>query len=224
MAMAPYVLVLASNAHEGAKYARRAKLTRGRYRVVSSASSIKGLRRAEVHILPGFRQRIDRHSILGALRWAQCQVKEVEMPARAEGPAKDQGDGMGEQMTIDEALAARREAFSQAMVDNALAALKSSPGPVEVLSASSIHEKLSAKLGRMQVVAQRYDRLRDAALEEPKVIPEVVALVVADDEPEAPIVKPNRRRTRCGDCETLHFKGEPCPVVETKAPAVIGFD
>lgn len=104
MAMAPYVLVLAKNTHQGAVYARRAKLQRGRYRVVASASAITGIKRAEVHILPEFHQRPDRHRILAELRYARCEFFDVEMPARATPPPVDQGDGMGEQLSIEDAL------------------------------------------------------------------------------------------------------------------------
>jgi hypothetical protein len=105
MAMATYVLVLARNTHQGAKYAQRAKLPRGRYRVVTSAASIRGLRRAECHIvLPGFDSRPDRHSILSELKWARCEFFTVELPDRETAPPVDQGDGMGEQLTIEDAM------------------------------------------------------------------------------------------------------------------------
>lgn len=104
MAMAPYVLVLARNSHQGATYAKRARLTRGRYRVVASASSIQGLRRAHVHILPDFDKRPDRHAILSVLRHAHCEFFTVDMPARLDSPPTDQGDGMGEQLTIEDAI------------------------------------------------------------------------------------------------------------------------
>ena len=80
MPIAPYVLVLAQTSHEGAKYVRRAELQRGRWRIAARASSIRGIRKAEVHCLPGFHKRPDRHSILGELRYAQCEWFDVEMP------------------------------------------------------------------------------------------------------------------------------------------------
>jgi hypothetical protein len=108
MAMAPYVIVLAKNSQEGAVYVRRAKLPRGRWRIAASAGSIRGLRKAQVHVLPSFNDRPDRHSILAELRYAKCDFIDVEMPARPVYPAKDQGDGMGEQLTIDDVLRDRR--------------------------------------------------------------------------------------------------------------------
>jgi hypothetical protein len=64
-------LVLAKSIPEANAYARLIDLPRSRYRAVRSAGAIKGIRNAEVHILPSFSTRPDRHSILGALRWAR---------------------------------------------------------------------------------------------------------------------------------------------------------
>lgn len=105
MAMAPFVVVLCENAREGNTYARRAGLQRGRYRVVASASSIRGLRVAHVHELPGFAKRRDRHAINAELRWTKGERIQVEMPPAIEAPPVDQGDGMGEQLTIEDAIA-----------------------------------------------------------------------------------------------------------------------
>lgn len=231
MPMAPYVLVLAKNTHEGAKYARRAKLTRGRYRVVSQASSIRGLRRAHVHILPGFHKRIDRHAIMAVLRHAQCEVFDVTMPERVDG-------AVGEQMTIDEALAARRADIVEVMAAERQRLADETGVPVAVLEtfeeegrrrgAAMREEREAAELARVATPVVDLVAPRVASEdEEPKVIPALVDLAkrVADedeedDEPVAPVVKKNRRRSMCSDCETLHFRDEACPVVAAKTPAV----
>jgi len=195
--MQPYVLVLAQTSHEGAKYVRRAKLPRGRWRIVAKASSIRGIRKAEVHCLPGFHKRPDRHSILGELRYANCEWRDVEMPPAEEAPAVDQGDGMGEQLTIEQALQ----------------------------EAGSYVEKVGPSERDLEV-AYRYDRLRDLAAEQPD--PPV------DDEEQAKYdaavsnmletPKPKRRR-KCADCGTLHFKDEDCVrtdgVEEAPVPPVV---
>lgn len=77
-----YVIVLARTPQEGSTYAKRAKLPRGRYRVATSASTIRGLRVAEVHELPSFAQRPDRHAVEAELRFARGPRKQVEMPER----------------------------------------------------------------------------------------------------------------------------------------------
>jgi hypothetical protein len=98
-----FVLVLAKSAQQAATYARRCGFTAGRYRAVASASSIRGIQVADAHILPEFYDRRDSHAILSEIRWARDVPKmHVAMPPAAEAPAKDQGDGMGEQLSIDD--------------------------------------------------------------------------------------------------------------------------
>lgn len=75
-----YVIVLCGNPQEGNRYAKRAKLPVGRYRVATRAGSIKGLRVAEVHELPSFASRPDKHAIEAVLRYAKCERLQVEMP------------------------------------------------------------------------------------------------------------------------------------------------
>lgn len=64
-------IVLAGTAMEAAAHAQRHRLPKGRWRYAVKASSIRGLRVAEVHILPGFLKRLDRHKIIGELRYAR---------------------------------------------------------------------------------------------------------------------------------------------------------
>lgn len=141
----PYVIVLAGNTREGRRYAKLAGLPKGRHRVVFSAKQIRRLRYAEIHELPSFKRRPDRHGINAALRYTKGERKLVEMPVDVEQdprgpltarqlevayrfntlrdldadeqmspnddieqmspngdiPPKDQGDGLGPQLTID---------------------------------------------------------------------------------------------------------------------------
>lgn len=193
MSMQPYVLVLAQTSHEGSKYVRRAKLPRGRWRIVARASSIQGIRKAEVHCLPGFHKRPDKHSILGVLRYAQCEWKDVEMPPREVPDAVDQGDGMGEQLTIEEALV-----------------LDDRPKPGEVLAPEEIAEleqHLEPEGWEPPEVLNAEQILRLAAGESGADVaptPEPVEDDIAQERPA------NKRRRKCADCSTLHFKDEPC--------------
>lgn len=105
MSMQPYVVILAGTVQEGRTYARRKGLVLSRCRVVANASSVRGLRSAEIHELPSFSKRLDRHSINAQLRYVKGNGRIlVEMPPPIEAPPVDQGDGMGEQLTIDDAL------------------------------------------------------------------------------------------------------------------------
>lgn len=67
----PQTLILAKSTTEANRYAKVAGLDRFTYRAVRSAGSIRGVRHAEVHLLTSFLKRLDRHAILGALRWAR---------------------------------------------------------------------------------------------------------------------------------------------------------
>lgn len=75
-----YVIILAKTPQEGSTYAKRARLPKGGYRVATRASAIKGLRVAEIHELPSFRLRVDRHAIDAALRYTRGKRLQVEMP------------------------------------------------------------------------------------------------------------------------------------------------
>lgn len=81
MKQQPYIIVLAGNTREGRRYAKLAGLPKGRHRVVYSAKQIRHLRSAEVHELPSFKRRPDRHAINAALRYTRGERRSVEMPA-----------------------------------------------------------------------------------------------------------------------------------------------
>jgi hypothetical protein len=77
-----YVIVLGANPQESHRYARRAGIPARNYRAPSSAASLKGLRSADVHLLPSFERRPDRHAIRAALRYVpDLRWIDVEMPA-----------------------------------------------------------------------------------------------------------------------------------------------
>jgi hypothetical protein len=67
----PQTLVLAKSITEANQYAKAVGLQRFTYRAVRNAGSIRGVRHAEVHLLSSFLRRLDRHAIMGALRWAR---------------------------------------------------------------------------------------------------------------------------------------------------------
>jgi hypothetical protein len=105
VARSRYILILAKNAKQAVTYAKRAGLPNFSYRCVASAGSVTGITSADVHILPEFHTRPDRHRIFAALRYSRdIDYYDVEMPDLLEAPAVDQGDGMGEQLSIDDVL------------------------------------------------------------------------------------------------------------------------
>lgn len=68
-----YTIVLADTIHEANSYARRVGLRRGAFRFPVSAAAIRGLRVAEIHELPSFSRRRDRHAINAELRYSRGQ-------------------------------------------------------------------------------------------------------------------------------------------------------
>jgi hypothetical protein len=100
------IVVLAKNTAEANVYARRAGLPRFTYTCPAGRGSVQGLRDVDVHILPGFRKRPDQHAIMAGLRHgAGNTFQRVEMPEPKQAPPVDQGDGMGEQLTLDDLAA-----------------------------------------------------------------------------------------------------------------------
>jgi hypothetical protein len=72
-----YVVILANTTGEAMTYAQAKKLPRGGFRYAARASTVKGLRVAEIHILPGFARRPDRFAIKAALRYTRAKYVEV---------------------------------------------------------------------------------------------------------------------------------------------------
>lgn len=236
--MQPYVLVLAQTSHEGAKYVRRAKLPRGRWRVVAKASSIRGIRKADVHCLPGFHKRPDRHAILGELRYAQCQWFDVEMPPPGEAPARDQGDGMGQQLTIEDVIAREdgprftRPGLVVVEPDLEPVGYDGQGAPLYEYQLGDRGDDLSGRWSDgvyTRVIAERYNRVRDALNGEIDALIELEN--VADDSRMTDVIVDKvefnqdsvemlegtpkaRRRRKCADCGTLHFKDEPCTRID----------
>jgi hypothetical protein len=210
MAMAPYVIVLAKNSQEAAKYAKRAKLTRGRYRLVASAGSIHGLRRAQIHRLPSFDQRPDKHRILAELRHGKHEFHNVTMPPRAEAKVVDQGDGMGQQLTIDDALASAAIIEQHGDVVQAAATLADRPEVDELAQASAEHD--AAMIDALERHVER-DQSQDVNVEAEQPIVELGIAPGDLLEPEKVNDElKNRRRTKCKKCLQLHLKDAPCPV------------
>lgn len=136
--MARITLILAKSITEANDYARLAGLERFSYRAVRSAGAIKGVRNAEVHVLPTFTERLDRHAILAALQWARTLEVFYVDPEDLKTPL------------TEEELEAARLAAEAAEAERR--AQETGTGPTE----------------REIEVAYRYHALREAALAEPE--------------------------------------------------------
>lgn len=95
-------LILARTMGDAHAYARgELGLTRGRYQIVTSPSTISGRRGSDLYLVPGHEKRHDRFAIRGALRYTRLNVIDVAK-LRAEAP-EEQPDGLtptGVQLTL----------------------------------------------------------------------------------------------------------------------------
>ena len=66
-----YTVILANTMRQAMEHAKQEKLPKGRFRYAAHPSSIHGLRTANVHVLPEFGKRRDKHAILAKLRYAK---------------------------------------------------------------------------------------------------------------------------------------------------------
>ncbi len=115
--MARATLILAKNISEANAYAKLAGLQRFTYRAVRSAGAIRGVRNAEVHILPSFLRRVDRHAILATLAWAKTLEVYYVDPADLEEETR--GDLTDRQLEVAYRYDALRDAALRAAADDA---------------------------------------------------------------------------------------------------------
>lgn len=66
-----YVVILANNLAEANRHVKRQGLRRGTYRFAARAATVRKLRVGEIHVLPGFRKRFDKHAILNEVRFTR---------------------------------------------------------------------------------------------------------------------------------------------------------
>lgn len=209
----PYVIVLTDKPNEANTYAKRAGLRRGQYRYPTSASSIRGIRVAEIHELPSFSQRRDRHAIDAELRYARGERKLVQMP---EAAPVDQGDGFGEQLTIDQISGSTIERGKIGAV--ALIRKSIEPNPVvnhdgpyveefkTVLEPEGWEPPESLNALQILALAGNTDSTKSGA--------DVLAeLEESQGEDVATTTEKKRRRSRCRGCGELDFaETHSCPV------------
>lgn len=175
------ILILASSTTEANRYAKLVELPRFSYRYVARAGTIHGnLRRAEVHVLPSFLERRDRHRVLSALQWTHCEVFYCDPAdfARPEGytaPITDALEHQGinpatpaEWSGIEEQKQADWEAFAeeQQLVADRAAALRDeiTPAVAEVFAKAADFDPETVEVGWG---AEEYDPAKD-----PKVNPD----------------------------------------------------
>lgn len=210
--MARATLILAKDIRQANQYAKLAGLERFKYRAVTKAGSIRGVRNAEVHILPGFLARPDRHQILAALKAAKTLDVYYVDPADLVEPLESHVASPLDESVYDEAYAINAE------IDEWIQACTPQEGRLDIL------EDLSS-------FAAESEAAHPVTLAPGEVVAPALTEAFGDQVVEQLNEPTKRRRTRCKDCEELHFKDEECPVEVTKqtptppsAPAAVDAD
>jgi hypothetical protein len=181
---APYILARTlKEAHDFAR--EELGLSRGRYRVVTSPSTLSGRRGTDVYLVPGYDRRYDRFAMRGALRYTKLNVIDVAQ-MRAEAPEDPSGNPEG----ADPALVAEFEAF---------------------LNGSGDHPHEQTEESAEETPTSEPDGLDPAG--EQITIEDANAFLVAKGQPDAkikelaeeptPTEETKRRRRRCKECGIL---------------------
>lgn len=198
----PYVIVLAGSTREGRRYAKLAGLPKGRHRVVFSAKQIRHLRHAEIHELPSFKRRPDRHGINAALRYTKGERKLVEMPADVEQDSR--GPLTQRQLEVAYRFNALRETPALDAVSELAKAeeLDALDGLKQVSEVRSNVEAILAKAEDSAAILQEFED-KDGEVEDQGDGMGPQLTIEGDEEPVEPKAPIRRRRTRCKLCDNL---------------------
>lgn len=207
-----YIIILAGSKAEGYRYARRSGIPARQCRIPLYAKQIVGLRVADIHVLPSFKEAPHRHSLLAALRQVRghgvdLKFIDVEMPEPLEAPPVDQGDGFGEQLTIDQLVDQARD-FEREVIGAVYDTLEEHEVPPVADECLLAHGRKSLQDGHAALQTLADDE------EEPDG-EEAGETESGEDPPQDEVDfpdQPRRRRSRCGDCgELMDFEGHDCP-------------
>lgn len=161
-------------------------LQKGRYRVVTSASSISGRRGTDVYLVPGHEKRFDRFSMKGALRYTRLNVIDaadmVEAPVTEPAEVPDGLNPPG----VQDSLLAEFEAF-----------LGETPTETETPSLTALVTD-----GEHETEESLLEAVIDELAEE-IATDEVTEETAEVEQVEVPADEPKRRRRRCPDCGVL---------------------
>lgn len=191
MAAQPYVL--ARTMKDAHNFARdELGLVYGNYRVVNSPSTIKSVRGADLFLVPGYQNRFDRFAMKGAIRWTRMNVRDVAAEAAAEATPADLFANQDEIRQAAEAEIAAHIVTAGKIAAHTVTAGKIPDGlePAGVQPTLDFTTFFDTSDG-------------DAMVAEG-------GPVVAEVETDAP----KRRRRRCKECGSLHFKGDACSDTE----------
>lgn len=185
-------LILARTFRDAHAFAQdELKLMIGHYRVVNSSGTIKAIRGADLFLVPGWRNRPDRFVMQSAMKWCRLNVIDVTEWRAAQVPVAD----MVVTVVPDDTVPPEGHAEMVAKV---------LPEP-DGLQPSGVQLTLGDATEFFHAPAEEPSGpLPFAPPIPPAPEPEVAPEPVEDK-------KPGRRRRRCKDCGTLHYKDDPCP-------------
>lgn len=189
-----HVIILAKNTAQGNAYARehRDDLPRGRYTVPTSARQIEGVVPHLVIELPGFTRRPDRHAILAAVKRSTKRYQDCEWVVVGE---EDPRGPLTERQIV---VAHRYNALLDAGI----------PENVDPVIAMA-----SVEFTPEDLVAEEADGTpEDDQTLTPAQMEEIDRQISDAVDAERAEQGTKRRRSKCPKCETLHFKGDPCPL------------
>lgn len=90
---------------------------RGYYRVVTSPSSIKGPRNADLYLVPGWEKRFDRFAMAGALKWTRLNKIDVAEWRAEQAEPTVEPDGLEPKGTTDSLLSPEEIAELEAILE-----------------------------------------------------------------------------------------------------------
>lgn len=221
----PQTLILAKNTRQANRFAKSIGLQRFSYRAVQKAGSIRAVRHAEVYLLKPFLERYDRHQILAALKNARTlTVYYVDLADFEESdPADITGDEASNSLNSPVVSVDLDISERDLEVAYRYNALRSASSREQIESLDPDKPEWLAELEKSGAIEPEGFALSD----DPKIAATQILESAAHfaEEPSEPTPtpepsedpapaeepKPRRRRSRCKDCEQLHYSDEPCP-------------
>lgn len=207
----------------------------GYYRVVNSAGTIKAVRGVDLYLVPGWKKRPDRFTMISAIKWCKNNVIDVEN-APVE-PADERWANTAytqtiaerfhrihfikhEPTTIEVTVVSDETPVPQHHIDTVAKVLPSADPFTDFVTGGVHTTRASLDEAAIEEIATCIDcgldpHTEDCAsntLEAPEPIPTVVSDEVKALDDAAP---KRRRRSKCKDCEQLHYKDEACPESES---------
>lgn len=200
-----HVIILAGSAKEANAYRRDHDLPTGRAVYASSAGIITGVVPSQIHTLPGFAKRRDQHAVKAALKVARRRYRDV-----IEVTFDERGFLTERQLEVAHRYNALRDAGAPEDVDPIIAMAAVSFTPEDLVAEQTKPESESVE---PILTVEQTEALEQTLLGTSKGDDQEPSDTSNGSAMESEGAPPRRRRSKCKDCGTLHYKGDPCPDV-----------